>query len=1475
MKNLPQFILRFWLVFMLALAIGATDTSGQVVNKRGVDPGAFETPVTEAMLDRANDVEWFEGNTKPATTAGDAKKYAIWTQQNATSYKGLTFGENRQPGVRHVRLAFKGDVPVGSVLMIGNCQLSVLKDGVRGPGDPGDESHWTPAQRIQNRSVTAAQPGDGSIVVWVLPPDTSTRAIRLTHTPKPTDDKFEGHVGGLYILRDRVADVSGQAYVTVSANPKEASSIIDGRDSGSKSWASADKKGGPQMISPGNPEWVQLTFPQPVTLRGLNAMSGGAERVEVRVLPESFVGPLAEATESDWKTAERYTGLTSFYPASLSPAFLDLGRPVSVRGVRMMMVKTLDPKTLHPHIQNSVADGKRVGLDELQALMPLGDEPLESAILDPWNKNEAHPPIPIKFELQEPGNVTLVIEDADGQRVRNLVSQTPFPAGENTAWWDGMDDLGRDVDAAHHGLYHVPGDLVEAGSFAVRGMVAPPIELTYEVSVDNAGTPPWPTEDNRGGWGTNHTPPSCLAIVPAERNKFNKELIFIGSYVAEGGHGLFWVDLDGKKQGGLHWTGGHWTGAQTVVADAGDKPDRDTAVYVASGFQGEARFVALKADLTEEILGKFRIAPVVKGVREEPSYIGDLAAFNQLLVASLRYQNALWVFDAEKKQLLGKIDLEDPNALAFEPDGTLLATTGNKLVRIDIDRGSLSRLGEAKDPTKLPDLRNVKINPTPFNLDEPFGIAVLDGGRLAISEQGQVHQVRVYNKRGEIEQTIGQAGPPSVGPYDRLHMNNPDGVVVDSRGRFWIAERHTQPKRVSLWDNSGELLKTWTGPSRYGGGGTLDYKDHTLFYNAGMQFKIDWDTGEAVVDRILLTDTTDKKILPEDRPQFPPDQHHANALPEQAHYVAGRKFFSNWHNANPVTASNTVVIWEDDGQKLLPVAAMGNAYGWSVTESDAFLPQWPKGTPGRNQHDDAVTFFWQDQNRDGVAQPKEMQMQRGRSRGIAVMPDLTFVAKIDDRVLSYPPAVSSDSLGYDFEQPEVLLTKVSKAKSSGGDVYMPMGDGQIVAFPPPEPMSPYSIGGGPIGGEPTWSYPNMWPGLHASHESPIPQFPGMIVGPTRPMGHPITPRDSDLGPLWIINTDQGNQVVFTSDGLFVTTLFHDSRVAPSWRMPAAERGMRVDGLTLKDETFWPSITQVQDTGEIYLSVGVGAAATLVKVHGLEEARRIPPFKISVDQDQLKECLDWQTRAEAQRMANTGIKRLNVSVSGKQPKVDGQLDDWSDAEWATVDQRGTAAFFNSNSKPYNVSAAMKVAGDTLYLAWKTTEAELLANSAEIAIAPFKTGGTLELMIRADPNASGDQPVAGDQRLVITRRDGDPKEGKPWAVHYRAVVPGTSDADRVAFTSPVQSIYIDRVDDVTKQIELAQDDQGNFEAAVPLKLLGISPKPGLELRGDLGVLRGTPGRTSQRVYWSNKATAITADVPSEAMLQPALWGTFVFE
>lgn len=73
-----------------------------------------------------------------------------------------------------------------------------------------------------------------------------------------------------------------------------------------------------------------------------------------------------------------------------------------------------------------------------------------------------------------------------------------------------------------------------------------------------------------------------------------------------------------------------------------------------------------------------------------------------------------------------------------------------------------------------------------------------------------------------------------------------------------------------------------------------------------------------------------------------------------------------------------------------------------------------------------------------------------------------------------------------------------------------------------------------------------------------------------------------------------------------------------------------------------------------------------------------------------------------------------------------------------------------------------------------------------------------------------------------------------------------------------------------MRLATDGNGRYELSVPLTVLGWDPTAGQSFRGDVGLLRGNGFQTLQRVYWSNKATAITSDVPSEAELTPRLWG-----
>ena len=142
--------------------------------------------------------------------------------------------------------------------------------------------------------------------------------------------------------------------------------------------------------------------------------------------------------------------------------------------------------------------------------------------------------------------------------------------------------------------------------------------------------------------------------------------------------------------------------------------------------------------------------------------------------------------------------------------------------------------------------------------------------------------------------------------------------------------------------------------------------------------------------------------------------------------------------------------------------------------------------------------------------------------------------------------------------------------------------------------------------------------------------------------------------------------------------------------------------------------------------------------------------------------------------------------------------------------------------------------------------------------------------ADPERQ--TPAEGDLRLLISEMN-----GRPTAVIYRAVAPGAP--RKQDFRSPVQNVSFDEVCMLNgAKAAVKRSDAGyTVEAAVPLADLGIAPAAGQTLRGDLGVLfsDGSGVQCVRRSYWSNRNTGVTADVPTEARLQPAEWGRFDFE
>jgi len=782
--------------------------------------------------------------------------------------------------------------------------------------------------------------------------------------------------------------------------------------------------------------------------------------------------------------------------------------------------------------------------------------------------------------------------------------------------------------------------------------------------------------------------------------------------------------------------------------------------------------------------------------------------------------------------------------LAFDRQGRLLAIVGKQLHRFTL----------GANPLPLPAPQAL----VSAGLEDPQQLTLDGEGNIYVSDRGSSHEVKVFSPDGKFLRAIGTPGAPKAGPYDTNHMNNPNGLTVSSDGHLWVTETDHQPKRVSVWTLDGKLVKAFYGPPQYGGGGELDPKDKSRFYYNGMEFRLDWQRG------------TDQLISVFYRPgkgDLQAEGHHQDGPPQTPIYVGGRQYFTNGFNCNPTGGTGVALVWLLRDGIAMPVAALGQANRWGRLKADEFKPRLPEGVDlveKKGQRVEPVMFAWSDLNDDARIEADEITFVKGQVGSVVIMPDLAAVTDTATRLVPQGFTKGGAPI-YDVAKGTVVVPDTQRPTSSGGGQVVLGKSGWTIFTTAPKPFAPQSMGGA-FNGRAVWSYPSAWPGLHASHAAPLPEVPGELIGTTRLLGYPVTPRSPDAGEIWAVNGNKGNIYLFTTDGLFVATLFKDCRTA-SWSMPAAARGMLVNDATISEEDFWPSITQVQD-GTVYLVIGVHTTCTLVKVEGLESIRRLPDASLSVTAEQLAAAQKYFLERDAERLARQGRDTMKVAIRAAPPKIDGNLDDWAGADWATIDQRITKVG-DWGSKPDVTTAAVAVSGGRLYAAFRTNDPALLRNTGESLPMLFKTGGALDLMIGTQPGADPKrrEPVAGDLRLLVTL-----VKGKPVAALYRPVVPGTREP--VAFSSPWRTVKIDRVDDVGKDVEFAADKDGNYEFSVPLAALGLEPKAGLLIQGDVGILRGDGFRTIQRVYWQNKATGLTSDVPGEAMLTPQLWGRWQF-
>ncbi len=1276
--------------------------------------------------------------------------------------------------------------------------------------------------------LPAAAAADWRLQTLALPAGVAVEAVRFEIAAQLSPGgaglpAYRATLPFAMLLGFRAANLAPTATVAVSSAEKPSSgfqpqpwlnrppTLVDGFVDARRNFFTAARDG---EITADQPEWLLLSWEEMQEVRALAVLRGRDEKGLGKVVVEAYAGagdPRFVGGAGEWTEL----------PVEWSPEgkfralrYADFGANQRLRGLRL----------------RTIGGVRQIGVGEIVVFGDLGDRPAPTVA-----ETDAGG-VPIRFTIPAAGKVTVQIRDAQDQVVANPLAGVEFAAGRHTVFWDLDDVLGQPV--------------LQPGQYSWRGLHVPGLGVEYKHTYHPyplAGVA-WQTPDRRGGWLADHEPPRTIC-------RADDGTLWLGAF-AEAGDSIVQVDAEANKLWGINriWVaipqeiccdgdyyygfceGGWIKDTQAIIQidiktkasrkifqrplpKKGEASDDPTVKSGVTGFQvvGERAFVSFGAS---DVVQVFDLG---RGLAGPWRGFGWDVAYKQ--------------FEDQQPLLIGEIPLPSPGRLRKYGEGRLATTSGRDIVAIDTNDLTATPLLVGK-------LRN------------PQGLGVDDEGNFHVGEGEPLHQVLVYSPAGELLGTLGKPGRREVGRFDEHDLEAPYGVEVAADGRVWVMEHTDYVKRVSLWDwRTGRCVKSVLGPTQYGGGGCIDPEDENRLFYKGLEFRRDPASGEvALVNLIYRPDSARyARFTDSNYPCY------AFRTPGKSWFSRSRLWFTSfmWPHGHP-----SLVLWQHKGEHVMPVAAVGSA----IALRQAFGEPPPKKGDRQDGEDtsfllrhvpgyevDQKFFTWTDLNDDGQVQPEELKfgrlMEQGRlltaaSAGWNWRMNANFVAAANagqGRLVFFVPSGFSRH-GYPlYELPTSTVP-------GSGEALMPDRQGNAIVL------------GGPLtsvapDGTVRWRYRNDWPGLHAGHRTTARgDEPGVLIAPTRIWG--MVPVNRSLGEVVAFNSNLGCTYLMTADdGLYIDRVFRDQRVGLLWNYPTPPTPEVLAETSLYDEHFGGTFQKVRgrDGRQHYYYVCGKNHCSVVELTGLEEIQRLAGGSLTVTAEQIA-AAQRRRQLAASRTAEPKIYEVPEVVPGA-IKVDGRDNDWPAKR---ID--GFALAYDSTH---------------LYLLFKGRDDRApFENRGDNPLELFKTGDVVDLMLQTQAGLKPSRTEAGvgDLRLSFANF-----EGTPVCILYDFVVPGHT-GPRIPFSSPWRTVWCDRAG----QLEAATvkvvrgNNEYTLEAAVPLAALRLDPAALGETRGDVGRVMSdqTGTQATSRVYWANKNTNIMADLPSEAGLQPNLWGLLRF-
>ena len=425
-------------------------------------------------------------------------------------------------------IVLKKPVAIGSLFVRGTAgKVFLLKPGSQVPSDPQPGPQWLPLD---------APPSQSGALVTPLAAGQTTQAVWLV------DERTEGtsQIEAVRLFKARWQNVvpaalgyASHEYYRPPADFQTpflyaAEHVVRGTETWYSSGKGKDGRISTPPISDVYPEWFLLVWDEPHTVRSV-WVHGNARQWSL----EQYVGP--DSINPRVGTPREWRKVKDFSEQSGGGRWIVLDKPLTTRGLRLNITKV---------------DGQAqiAWIDGFHVLEDLGAQPVRNLARSAGGGKR--PPFEIPLDLASEDNLTMVVNDASGKRVRNLVARVPAAKGKQTVPWDLKDEA---------------AGYVTPGKYTWQAITCPTLQPRYEFTVypnvsENAPeNPPWLTGANGpGGWLADHCNNSAVCVVG--------DRVFLAAYMAESGVALIECNLAGHKRWG-HPGFADWTGVGQLASD--------------------------------------------------------------------------------------------------------------------------------------------------------------------------------------------------------------------------------------------------------------------------------------------------------------------------------------------------------------------------------------------------------------------------------------------------------------------------------------------------------------------------------------------------------------------------------------------------------------------------------------------------------------------------------------------------------------------------------------------------------------------------------------------------------------------------------------------------------------------------------------------------------------------------------------------